>query len=115
MLPRAALKCVNSTFLFIEAGALKYNAKIDLFVSFCYSVNSSIRRSLHSTKNYKIACPCAQRPILHQTFHTKLKAIEEQICNTITVQNHKMNMICHQRLRKHAKLKYWLLRQHCYS
>ena len=32
-----------------------------------------------------------------------------------TVLNRKMYMICHQRLRKHAKLKHWLLQQQCYS
>ena len=39
---------------------------------------------------------------------------EGPICNTFPVLNHKMHIIC-QRLRKHAKLKYRLLWQKCYS
>ena len=33
------------------------------------------------------------------------------ICNMFTVINHKITMMCQQRLSKHAKLKYWLLWQ----
>ena len=33
-------------------------------------------------------------------------------CETFIVFNHKITVICNQRLRKHAMFKYWLLQQH---
>ena len=41
--------------------------------------------------------------------------IKGSIWYIFNVINHKMTMIWHQTLRTHAELKYWLLRQQCYS
>ena len=43
---------------------------------------------------------------IHSNFKSKLKG---ETCDIFIVINHNMAMICHRRLRKHAKLKYWFL------
>lgn len=44
----------------------------------------------------------------HKHFLSNLKG---KICYIFTIVNNKMTITCHKRLKKHAKLKYWLLRQ----
>ena len=39
----------------------------------------------------------------------------KEICHKFTVLTHKIDTLCHHRLRKHAVTKYWLLRQKCHN